>query len=191
MGKKKKEGRLTRWLAELLGLLCALVLGGVFYATMVYQLADEEKPEVRASAFADWTPAPLDRNAAPQDLFPGPLLALEAGTLTEETAQDAVFGGQTCRIITRTYQLEDGSFTHAVSAAPAAYLERLSEEGWQAQLITGFVLGEMEAVYSLKGDAGMLTAREGDCIYMLETAADEQAAYELGTRAVLEALPGR
>lgn len=47
-------------------------------------------------------------------------------------------GGKTCDVLTRTYRLEGGAQVQAVTASPAAYIERMKEEGWQAQLITGF-----------------------------------------------------
>ena len=88
--------------------------------------------------------------------------------------------------MTRVYAAENGLQATAVSAVPAAYIERLSVEGWQAQLVTGFVLGEEEAVYALRGSEGMLAARSGDAVYMLISAAQEQELYALGSQAKIE-----
>ena len=57
------------------------------------------------------------------------------------------------------------------------------------QLITGFVVGDMEAVYTLSGTRGMLSARDGAYIYMIEAEVDEQTLYALGTAAYLEQTP--
>lgn len=184
-GRRRGRERISQMLAALVGLGCALVLGAVFYATMVYQLAGEERatsPEVGPAA----SPAPLVQGASVQALFPGALLALGSGELSGQHAQDVRMGGMTCRVVTRTYVLEDGSRALAVSATPAAYLERLAQEGWTPQLITGFVVQDMEAVYALLDQRGMLYARSGDCAYMIEANAGEQAMYALGASAYLE-----
>ena len=64
--------------------------------------------------------------------------------------------------------------------------ERLSEEKWTAQLVTGFTLAGLDAVYSVRGEEGLLSARAGDRIYMLRAPVDEQALYVLGAGAYLE-----
>ena len=71
-------------------------------------------------------------------------------------------------------------------AGLCGYIERTKQEGWQAQLVTGFVLGEEEAVYALRGSEGMLAARSGDAVYMLISAAQEQELYALGSQAKIE-----
>ena len=119
-------------------------------------------------------------------MYPGALLALADAQLTQEQAQDMTAGGQTCRVITRTYALSGGGEAKAVSAYPGAYLERLADEGYAAQLITGFSLAGMDAVYMLGGDRALLAARDGECVYLLETKADEQTVYALGAAAYLE-----
>ncbi len=163
--RKEKQ----KLLADLLGVLCALILGGVFYAVMVYQLAGEETARQKGMAFE-----------------PGmqlPAVEVEGGTLISEEEKVVRMGGENCRTRTRVYTFADGSQCRAISAAPAAYLERLVIEGWTPQLITGFVLDEMEAVYALRGDQAILTAQDGDFIYMIETAANEQKVYALGAQA--------
>ena len=154
----------------LLGLLCALVLGGVFYGAMAYQLLS----------------GPQQNDAQTQAVGEHALLALsDARLLSEETAQQE-FGGRICTVTTRRYELADGLQAEAVAASPAAYIERLSEEGWTPQPITGFVLAGMEAVYSRRGEEGALCARSGDRIFMLCAQADEQTLYAMGTGAALE-----
>lgn len=159
-------------LADLLGVLCALILGGVFYAVMVYQLAGEEPAKRKGAAFVQGMQLPA--------------IALEGGTLISEEEKVVRMGGEDCRTRTRVYAFADGSQCRVISAAPAAYLERLVIEGWTPQLITGFVLDEMEAVYALRGDQAILTAQDGDFVYMIETAANEQKVYALGAQARIE-----
>lgn len=152
----------------LAGVFCALVLGAVFYGAMAYQLAGEKNDGmVYADAQA------------------GGLLALPDAQLLSETAQQQVFGGEICSVVTREYQLENGAQAQAVTASPAAYIERLAVQGYEAQRVTGFVLAGMDAVYSIRGEEGMLSARQGDRIYMLSAPADEQAIYTLGAEACL------
>ncbi len=161
-----------RLLADLLGFLCALILGGVFYAVMVYQLAGEEPAEKKTARFVQ--------------NMPFPAMTLEGGTLISEEQKVVRMGGADCRTLTRVYAFEDGSQCQLISAAPAAYLERLALEGWTPQLITGFVMDDLEAVYALRGDRAVLAAQNGDFVYMIEAAADEQKLYALGTQARIE-----
>lgn len=165
MRAKKKRNRLIRALVTLLGAVCALILCAVFYGTMVYQLAGENGEDAPAAAGT---------------------LALSAGTLTDENRQSVRMGGRTCDVLTRTYQLEDGTQAQAVTASPAAYIERLKAEGWQAQLITGFAIGSLDAVYAVSGENAMLCAQSGGHIYMILAQADETALYALGANAFFE-----
>ena len=164
MKKKKKHG-LMRAFSALLGLACALVLGALFYGTMVYQLAGEEGAHRADTA--------------------GALLALSVPLEKEET-QEGVFGGQLCRVTTRTYALDSGKKALAVTASPAAYFEHLSAEGFVPQLVTGFTLAGLDAICMKQGDRSLLAARSGGYVYLLEAAADEQTLYALGAGAVLE-----
>ena len=149
----------------LLGLAFALVLGGVFYGVMAYQLAGGEPQE------AD-TPA-----------VQGVLLALPDAQLVSEQTQQQEMGGALCTVITRSYLLPGGETARAITARPAAYLERLSAPGVQMQLITGFVIAGLDAVYAVSGETGLLAARDGDMVYMIEGPADQQAMYMLGAAA--------
>ena len=183
MSTRKKRSRLLGGLTAVLGLACALVLGALFYGSMVYQHAGE-RPE--AGARLTQTPAPLLAAADGAAQFPGAALALSEGTLIRETAEDARVGGEVCRVLTRTYQLADGTRAQAVSAAPAIYLEWLPQEGFAPQLITGFVVAGMDAVCEMRGEEMALAARDGDFVYLVLAAVQEQTMYALGAGASLE-----
>ena len=71
----------------------------------------------------------------------------------------------------------------AITASPAAYIERMKQEGWQAQLVTGFAIGETDAVYARSGENAMLCAKDGETVYMIIAQADEQTLYALGVDA--------
>lgn len=165
MSGKKKRSRWIGALAALLGVVCALILCALFYGTMVYQLAGESGGD-----------------AAPA----GGTLALSAGTLEDESRQNIRMGGKICDVLTRTYRLEGGAQVQAVTASPAAYIERMKEEGWQAQLITGFAIGPLDAIYAVSGENAMLCAQSGQNVYMILAQADENALYALGADAVFE-----
>ena len=188
MSGRRKKHALAGVFAGLVGLLCALVLGALFYGTMVYQLAGEKGTAARTPARAEASPAPLAQELPAQALFPGALLALEPATAQETgaTAQDVFVGGRTCRVVTRSYALPDGGTARAVSATPAAYLERLTADGVQMQLITGYVLAGMDALYAVEDGVGILAARDGDFIYLSAAEAGESALDALGAAAGLE-----
>ena len=57
------------------------------------------------------------------------------------------------------------------------------------QLITGYVLADMDALCAVEGATSILAARDGDFIYMIETEAGGQTLYALGAAAVLEQQP--
>ena len=180
MKKKKKRG--FAWaLSALLGFVCALMLGALFYATMVYQLGEEN---TRREASEQATPMPLGASTEAALLFPGPLLTL-AGELQEENVADEMRDGALCRVVSRVYKIEGMQVT-AISAYPAAYLSVIAQEGFVPQLVTGFSLAGLDAVYETKADRGMLAARDGDRVYLLAAQAGEQALYALGAAAVLE-----
>ena len=168
MSGKKRKSRLTGALMALLGAACALILCAVFYGTMVYQLADRTD------------------DAQAKRAEPAKTLALGSGEMEGESRERVQMGGKLCDVLTRTYLLADGTRAQAITASPAAYIERMKQEGWQAQLVTGFVLGEEEAIYALRGNEGMLAARNGDAVYMLIAAAQEQELYALGSQAKIE-----
>ena len=114
------------------------------------------------------------------------VLTLAGASLVSEQTKAERRGGRDCTVLSRLYQLEDGKQAEAITAQPAAYIERLSEEGFTPQLITGFVLAGMDAVYAVRGEEAMLCAREGETVYLLLTRADEQTLYALGASAGLE-----
>ena len=168
MKPKKKGNWLAGAIAGLLGLLCALALGFVFYGAMAYQLLDDESGQTAAQAEA------------------GARLALTGAQLLSEETIAGEYGGESCTALVRTYALSGGVRVEAITASPAAYIERLSEEGYAPQLITGFVLAGLDAVYAVRQGECLLCARSGDTIFMLRAPADEQTVYALGAGAVLE-----
>lgn len=185
MNKNGKKITLGGVISGLIGLCCALVLGAVFYGAMVYQLTgDEAKAPVQAAVSA--TPAPLAPGLSSAALYPGRLLALSGAQLTGESARDIPCGGEVCRVIERTYTLPSGVKAQAVSAYPAAYLEWMAKSGYAPQLITGFSLAGMDAVYALRGGEALLLTRDGDFVYRVTAPADDQAMYALGAAAYLE-----
>ena len=162
MAKRKRKLTVSGVIAALLGFICALMLAALFYGAMVYQLAGEPASDMQADEAA------------------GGVLSLPSGTLlSEETVQQEA-GGALCSVTVRTYALPDGQQAQAITASPAAYIERLSDRDVQMQMITGFVIDGLDAVYALEGGTGILAARSGDTVYMIEGPADQQALYELG-----------
>jgi len=170
LNSKKRGNWLQSAIGVLIGLACALVLGAVFYGAMAYQLADGSAQDVPAASVGG----------------EGALLALLDAQLVSEQTVRQEFGGEDCLVTMRAYETQDGLTVEAVCASPAAYIARLAQEGWTAQLVTGFSLAGIDAVYSVRGEEGMLSCRDGDRIYMLRAAADEQALYTLGAQAILE-----
>ena len=83
-----------------------------------------------------------------------------------ESRERVQMGGKLCDVLTRTYLLADGTRAQAITASPAAYIERMKQEGWQAQLVTGFAIGET--------------------VYMIIAQADEQTLYALGVDAEMK-----
>ena len=164
MKKRKKRG-LWGVVSMLLGFVCALILGVLFYGAMVYQLAGEAKTPEASNAPA--------------------LLALDAALKSEEKRQETV-GGALCNVVIRSYGLEDGTLMQAISAAPDIYLERLTQEGYIPQLVTGYTLAGLDAVCQAKGDMLLLAARRAGNAYLLLGETDEQTLYALGMTARLE-----
>jgi len=169
MNSKKKRNWLSSAIAALFGLACALTLGFMFYGAMAYQLLDdggEAQPEGQSGE--------------------GMRLTLSGGKLLSEQTTTAEFGGESCDVFVRIYELDGGAQARAVTAQPAAYIERLSQEGYTPQMITGFVLAGMDAVFALRGEEALLCARRGDTVFMLSAETDEQTMYSLGAGAHLE-----
>ena len=166
MAAKRRRLTVSGVIAALLGFACALVMCVLFYGAMVYQLAGEPE-DVQEAAVTG-------------------LLALGSGTLLEETTAQQEVGGALCSVTTRVYALADGAQARAITATPAAYLERLTARDVEMQLITGFVIDDLDAVYARSGDMGILAARSGDTVYMIEGPQDQQALYELGALAKTE-----
>lgn len=180
MKRNKKRG--LKWLfSVLLGFCCALVLGALFYGAMVYQLSGEEN--VRAHG-PSASPAPLEPGASAQALFPGQLLSLK-GTLESEQVQDLEYGKEICRVVRRTYALPSGMKAQAISAVPATFFEYLAVQGYVPQLVTGYTLAGLDAVYERGEELSALAARSGECVYILEADIDGQGLYALGAQATL------
>lgn len=166
----KRRNWLSGAISMLIGISCALVLGFVFYGAMAYQLADGTSAAVQDVSFKE----------------AGAQLALADAHLISEQTTQTEYDGQLCSVTTRQYRTDTGIQAQAISASPAAYIARLSQESWTPQLITGFSLAGLDAVYSVRGTQGMLAAREGEWIYMLSAEADDQTLYALGAHAYLE-----
>ena len=163
MKKRKRSAR--AWIVSmLLGFGCAVVLGAVFYGTMVYQLAGES-------------------GAQRQNL--SGVLALDAVPEKEETLEE-IFGGEVCSVVKRTYVLDGGLHVQAVTASPVIYFERIAQEGFVPQLVTGFSLAGMDAILQRNGETGLLAAGNGERAYLLIADADDQTLYALGAGALLE-----
>lgn len=184
MGGRKRMSVAVQLTTAVIGFLCAVVLAALFYGAMAYQMADGG--ETGAQGMPAATPAPLVQGASAAQMFPGPLLALSDGTLEQEVVQDIDVGGTVCRVVTRSYVMESGESAEAVSAYPADYLRVMAQEGYTPQLITGFLVAGLEAVYEIRGEDALLAARDGEYVYMIGSAAQEQAIYALGAGAALE-----
>lgn len=169
MNAKKKRNWIGSAISALLGTACALVLGFLFYSAMAYQLLDDEGQANGTAQSGD--------NLS---------LALSGVQMISEQTVTGEYGGVLCSALVRSYKLDGGEKVEAITAQPAAYIERLSEEEYTPQLITGFVLAGMDAVYALRGDQAALCARSGNTIYMLCASADEQTMYALGAGAYLK-----
>jgi len=169
MSSKNRKNWISSAIAALLGLSCALVLGFVFYGAMAYQLLDDGGNE--------------QRTAQEREVVK---LALPGAQLISEQTVVQEYGAESCTALVRTYEFDGDLRVQAITAQPAAYIERLSAEGYTPQLITGFALAGMDAVYALRGEEALLCARSGDTVFMLCTGADEQTVYSLGAGAVLE-----
>ena len=163
MAKRRKKWTVSRVMAALLGFVCALLLGVLFYGSMVHQLAGQ-KP-------------------AAEEGKQGGVLTLAVEELVSETVAVERVGGADCRVTTRVYRLPDGQMAKAITSEGASYLERLSQEGVHMQLITGFVVDDLEAVYALRGETGILAARQEDWVYMIEADIDQDTLYALGAGA--------
>ena len=182
MRGRRKKNRAAGALTVLLGFVCALILGALFYGTMVYQLAGgEDAAPAQAGTAQPGTGAQVSGVA-----FPGRLLALGEGVLTDEQAAEETVEGVRCTVVMRVYELGDGTRVSAVSASPAAYMARLAELGYVPQLVTGFAMADLSAVCEARGQELLLAAREGDCVYFIAAEASEQAMAALGASAVLE-----
>ena len=162
--KKRKRSALAWIVSMLLGFVCAVVLGAVFYGTMVYQLSGE--------------------GGAQRQNLSG-VLALDAVPEKEETLEE-IFGGEVCSVVKRTYVLDGGLHVQAVTASPAIYFERIAQEGFVPQLVTGFSLAGMDAILQRNGETGLLAAGNGERAYLLIADADDQTLYALGAGALLE-----
>ena len=180
MREKRKGSRVTGAMTALLGFVCALILGALFYGTMVYQLAGED-----GASMAEETARQAGTQVG-ELLFPGRLLALGEGELTGEQAAQEMVEGVRCAVVTRTYALADGTQVFAVSASPPAYMARLAGVGYAPQLVTGFSVAGLSAVCEARGQEMALAARDGECVYLIAAEASEQTMYALGASSLLE-----
>lgn len=187
-----KENRKSKWwidaVSVILGLACMLALGALFYGVMAHQLAGGEiAPRTQAAQT-------------------GGVLKLNTAQLLSEQTQQARCGGQRCTVLERRYALENGGQVTAITASPAAYMERLSEEGWMPEQTTGLVLAGMEAICAVReepdaqgadvrehgetGTQALLCARYGETVYLLIAQGNGQELAALGETAQLEQAAG-
>jgi len=169
MSSKKKRNWIGSAISALFGLACVLLLGAVFYGAMAYQLLDQEKNERET--------AQIQEEAR---------LALPGAQMLSEETVSCEYGGTPCTALVRDYILEEGLRVQAVTARPAAYIQRLSEEKYVPQLVTGFTLAGLDAVYASRGEERLLCARSAETVVMLLAATDEQTLYTLGASAALQ-----
>ncbi|MBP3657465.1 MAG: hypothetical protein J6K32_12335 [Clostridia bacterium] len=170
-------------LSSLLGLVCAAALGGLFYGTMVYQLTPGAGGEMPAAGML--APPPLDSAVDAASVFPGLQLQFAGGTVTGRQAEDVRVDGVLCRAVTTQWLTADGQSVRTVCAAPQAYIAVLAQQGYMPQLITGYQLAGMDAVYETRGAEGLLAAQSGGAVYLLIGPADEQRMYALGAACTL------
>lgn len=161
--KKKRRGRLMRLAMGLTAVLCALALGLLFYAALVYGTDESRAGEGEALT-----------------------LSLGEGALLSEETVEEVVGGARCQVLRRRYLLENGTTALALTAEPAAYMQRLAQEGFKPQLVTGFLLAGLDAVYERRDERALLAVRDGDTVFMIEADVAEEAIYALGAGAKLE-----
>ena len=96
---------------------------------------------------------------------------------------------QDCTQVVDSYVLEDGRTVRVITAWPPAWIETLAGSGWVPQLITGFNIGELPAVYYVNGTQSMLIAREDPYIYVIQVEGEDvdgQTVYALGVLASIE-----
>ncbi|MFR2149756.1 MAG: hypothetical protein ACLS7Z_03885 [Christensenellales bacterium] len=156
-GKRNAADGSAHW--RLLGVVCALILCALFWHDG-HQLAEEAR-----SAAPTGEPGAERRNAE---------------------AKAAKTAGWAAKPATCGHDVSVEGGAGATDFSPAAYIERMKEEGWQAQLITGFAIGPLDAIYAVSGENAMLCAQSGQNVYMILAQADENALYALGADAVFE-----
>ena len=99
-----------------------------------------------------------------------------AGTLEDESRQNIRMGGKTVRRADPDVSAgRTARRCRPMTASPAAYIERMKEEGWQAQLITGFAIGAAGRDLRASAEKTRCSARRsGQTVYMILAQADEQ-----------------
>lgn len=84
----------------------------------------------------------------------------------------------------RSYLLPDGRRIRVMRVSSAAYMEMLALSDWVPEIISGYVIGDLPAVYYTSSSGTMLAAREGNLLYIIELYGDDtdgQTIYTLGS----------
>ena len=175
----------------LLLLVFALAGAAVFYGFMVYQSVPEEGTDTPVSGtLSGLDPAHLLPRTSPVPGEPVPVILLQNLKYIGRQTQNGRVRDQDCTQMTDVYVLDDGRQVRAITAWPPAWLETLAGSGWVPQLITGFSIGTLPAVFYLNGSQSMLIAREDPYVYAIQVTgedADGQTVYALGVLASVAA----
>ena len=169
-------------------LVVVLAAAAAFYGFMVYQSASEDG-ESMAVKSAGLDPAGLFPRTSPVPGEPVPRVVLRNTSYVGQHRGEGKILDQDCTQIVDSYVLEDGRTVRVITAWPPAWIETLAGSGWVPQLITGFNIGELPAVYYVNGTQSMLIAREDPYIYVIQVEGEDvdgQTVYALGVLASIE-----
>ncbi|MBQ9010037.1 MAG: hypothetical protein IJ088_12025 [Clostridia bacterium] len=176
------------FVGALILLVVALTGAAVFYGFMVYQSAPEEGKETQTPAMAsELDPARLLPQTSPVPGEPVPRVILR--NLQYAGQSDVRESDPEYTVMSNHYQMQDGRSVHTMTAWPPVWLETLAGTGMVPQLITGFTIGSLPAVYYSNGVQSMLIAREDPYIFAIHVEGEDgdgQTAYALGVMATIE-----
>ncbi|MBR1709116.1 MAG: hypothetical protein IJ719_09845 [Clostridia bacterium] len=92
--------------------------------------------------------------------------------------------GQRYERLICSYLLPDGRRIRVMRVSSAVYMETLALSDWVPEIISGYVIGDLPAVYYTSASGTMLVAREGNLLYIIELYGDDtdgQTIYTLGS----------